>query len=122
MLLEVVSSITGINQEMSNDDQLMEIVYRGLKGRRFLIVIDDLWSTEAWDQMRRIFPNDYNKSQIILTTGLKNVADYASCPDFPPHDVAFLSLDDSWNLFTETLFRKDLCPPQLEEIGKHIVQ
>ncbi|KAH0713518.1 hypothetical protein KY289_009477 [Solanum tuberosum] len=30
MLLEVVSSITGSNQEMS-DDELMEIVYRGLK-------------------------------------------------------------------------------------------
>ncbi|KAK6791750.1 hypothetical protein RDI58_010831 [Solanum bulbocastanum] len=50
MLLEVAFSITGSNQQAS-DDQLMEIVYRCLKGRRFLIVIDDIWSTEAWDQM-----------------------------------------------------------------------
>jgi len=57
MFLEVVSSIKGNNQEMSCD-QLMEIVYRGMKGRRFLIVKDDIWSSEAWDQMRRIFPND----------------------------------------------------------------
>ncbi|KAH0713517.1 hypothetical protein KY289_009476 [Solanum tuberosum] len=89
MLLEVASSITGSNQEMS-DDQLMEIVYRGLKGRRFLI--------------------------------LKYVADYVNCPDFPPHSKSFLSRDDSWNLFTEKLFKKDLCPPLLVEIGKHIVQ
>ncbi|WMV53708.1 hypothetical protein MTR67_047093 [Solanum verrucosum] len=121
MLLEVVSSITGSNQEMSND-QLMEIVYKGLKGRRFLIVIDDIWSTEAWEQMQRIFPNDDNKSRILLTTRLKNVADYVSCPDFPPHSKSFLSRDDSWNLFTEKLFKKDLCPPLLVEIGKHIVQ
>ncbi|XP_015162722.1 putative late blight resistance protein homolog R1B-16 [Solanum tuberosum] len=122
MLLEVASSITGINnQEMSNDE-LMVIVYRGLKGRRFLIVIDDLWNTEAWDQMRRIFQNDNNKSRIILTTRLKDVADYASCRDFPPRDVSFLSLDDSWKLFTERLLIKDPCPPQLEEIGKHIVR
>ncbi|KAH0714429.1 hypothetical protein KY284_007334 [Solanum tuberosum] len=121
MLLEVVSSITGSNQERSND-QLMEIVYRGLKGRRFLIVIDDIWSTEAWDQMQRIFPNDDNKSRILLTTRLKYVADYVSCPDFLPHCKSFLSLDDSWNLFTEKLFKKDLCPPLLVEIGKHIVQ
>ncbi|KAH0777695.1 hypothetical protein KY290_009106 [Solanum tuberosum] len=72
------------NQEMS-DDELMEIVYRGLKGRRFLIFIDDIWSTEAWDQMQRIFPNDDNKSRILLTTRLKYVADYVNCPDFPPH-------------------------------------
>ncbi|KAH0777693.1 hypothetical protein KY290_009104 [Solanum tuberosum] len=121
MLLEVASSITGSNQEMS-DDQLMEIVYRGLKGRRFLIVIDDIWSTEAWDRMQRIFPNDDNKSRILLTTRLKYVADYVNCPDFPPHSKSFLSRDDSWNLFTEKLFKKDLCPPLLVEIGKHIVQ
>ncbi|KAK4358403.1 hypothetical protein RND71_024013 [Anisodus tanguticus] len=121
MLLEAVSSITGSNQEMS-DDQLMEIVFRGLKRRRFLIVIDDIWSTEAWDQMGRIFPNDDNKSRILLTTRLKYVADYVFCPNFPPHSMSFLSIDDSWNLFTEKLFRKDPCPPLLEEIGKHIVQ
>ncbi|XP_049414366.1 putative late blight resistance protein homolog R1B-16 [Solanum stenotomum] len=122
MLLEIVSSITGINQESMSNDKLLDTVYKGLKGRRFLIVIDDLWSTEALDLMRRIFPNDHNKSRIILTTRLKTVADYASSPDFPPHDMSFLSLDDSWNLFTERLFKKDPCPPQLEVIGKHIIQ
>ncbi|XP_015160044.1 putative late blight resistance protein homolog R1B-17 isoform X1 [Solanum tuberosum] len=121
MLLEVVSSITGSKQETS-DDQLMEIVYKGLKGRRFLIVIDDIWSTKAWDQMQRIFPNDDNKSRILLTTRLKYVADYVSCPDFPPHSKSFLSLDDSWNLFTEKIFKKDPCPSLLVKIGKHIVQ
>ncbi|KAG5575035.1 hypothetical protein H5410_055169 [Solanum commersonii] len=105
-----------------SDDELMEIVYRGLKGRRFLIVIDDIWSTEACDQMQRIFPNDGNRSRILLTTRLKYVADYVNCLDFPPHSKSFLSLDDSWNLFTEKLFKNDHCPRLLEEIGKHIVQ
>ncbi|XP_060214632.1 putative late blight resistance protein homolog R1B-17 isoform X4 [Lycium barbarum] len=121
MLLEVVSSFTEINQEMSND-QLLELAYRCLKLSRFLIVIDDIWSIEAWDQMGRIFPNDHNKSRILLTTRLKYVADYASCPDFPPHDMSFLSSGDSWILFTERLFGKDPYPSQLEEIGKHIVK
>ncbi|KAH0674584.1 hypothetical protein KY284_025671 [Solanum tuberosum] len=122
MLLELVYSITGSNQEMMSDDQLMVNVFRGLKGRRFLIVIDDIWSNEAWEQMKRIFPDDDNKSRILMTTRLKYVADYVSCPDLPPHRKSFLSLEDSWNLFKEKLFRKDPCPPHLEEIGKHIVQ
>ncbi|KAH0778058.1 hypothetical protein KY290_009469 [Solanum tuberosum] len=121
MLLELVSSITGRKQE-TIDDELMEIVYRGLKGRRFLIVIDDIWSTKAWDQMQRIFPNDDNRSRILLTTRLKYVADYVSCPDFPPHSKSFLTLDDSWNLFTKKLFKNDPCPPLLEKTGKHIVK
>ncbi|XP_049387435.1 putative late blight resistance protein homolog R1A-10 [Solanum stenotomum] len=121
MLLELVSSITG-SKQVTSDDQLMEIVYRGLKGRRFLIVIDDIWSTTTWDQMQRTFPNDDNRSRILLTTRLKYVADYVSCPDFPPHRKSFLSLNDSWNLFTEKLFKNDPCPPLLVEIGKHIVR
>ncbi|KAH0777691.1 hypothetical protein KY290_009102 [Solanum tuberosum] len=121
MLLELVSSITGSNQEMNND-QLMGIVNRGLIRRRFLIVIDDIWSTEAWDQIQRIFPKDNNKSRILLTTRLKYVVDYVNNPDFPPHSKSFLSLEDSWNLFTKKIFKKDHCPPLLEEIGKHIVQ
>uniref|UniRef100_K4D4S4 Uncharacterized protein n=1 Tax=Solanum lycopersicum TaxID=4081 RepID=K4D4S4_SOLLC len=121
MLLELVSSIMGSKQERSNDE-LMEIVYRGLKSRRFLIVIDDIWSTKAWDQMQRIFPNDDNRSRILLTTRLKYVADYVSCPGFPPHSKSFLSLEDSWNLFTKKLFKNNPCPPLLEKTGKHIVK
>ncbi|OIS95665.1 putative late blight resistance protein -like r1b-16 [Nicotiana attenuata] len=125
VLLDVVMSISrdisDESYEIMSIDQLAEIVYKGLKGRRFLIIIDDLWSTEVWDQMQRLFPNDNNKSRILLTTRLNYVADYAS-PDFPPHRMSFLSLDDSWNLFTEMLFKKDLCPPQLQKIGKHIIQ
>ncbi|KAM3203763.1 hypothetical protein P3L10_031389 [Capsicum annuum] len=124
MLLELVSPInrdrTDENDLKKSNDQLAESAY-SLKDRRFLIVIDDLWSTEAWDQMQRIFPNDNNKSRILLTTRLNYVADYAS-PDIPPHDMPFLSFDDSWNLFTKRLFQEEPCPPQLEEIGKHIVQ
>ncbi|XP_016456202.1 putative late blight resistance protein homolog R1B-16 [Nicotiana tabacum] len=125
ILLELVSSISQdktdeSNQKMSND-QLAEIVYRGVIGRRFLIVIDDLWSTEALDQIQRIFPNENNRSRILLTTRLSYVADYAS-PDFPHHNMSFLSFDESWILFTERLLREDICPPHLDEIGKHIIQ
>ncbi|PHT98424.1 hypothetical protein BC332_32665 [Capsicum chinense] len=127
VLLDVVSSIRRINKtdesiKNINSDQLAEIAYRSLKGRRFLIVIDDLWSNEAWDQMQRLFPDDKKKSRILLTTRLKYVADDVSCPEFPPHNMSFLTSDDSWSLFTERLFRKDPCPPQLEPIGKHIIQ
>ncbi|XP_060169916.1 putative late blight resistance protein homolog R1B-16 [Lycium barbarum] len=126
VLLDVVSSInrnkTDENSQQVSNDQLAEIVYKSLKGWRFLIVIDDLWTTEAWDQIQRSFPNDNKKSRILLTTRLKYVADYVSCSDFPPHNMSFLSLEDSWNLFTERVFRKDPCPPQLEEIGKHITR
>lgn len=45
---------------MSND-QILETVYKRSEGRRFIVVIDDLWCTDAWEQMRRVFPNDFIK-------------------------------------------------------------
>ncbi|WMV25343.1 hypothetical protein MTR67_018728 [Solanum verrucosum] len=55
--------------------------------------------------MQRIFPNDDNRSRILLTTQLLQVADYVSCPDFPPHRNTFISLDDNLNL-TKKSFKK----------------
>ncbi|KAG5610690.1 hypothetical protein H5410_021971 [Solanum commersonii] len=65
---------------------------KGLKGGRFLTVTNDIWSTEAWDQIQRIFPNDDNRSRILLTTLLLYVVDYVSYPDFPPHRKSFIIL------------------------------
>ena len=36
-----------------------------MKGGRFLIVKDDIWSTESWDQIQRIFPNNDNRRRIL---------------------------------------------------------
>ncbi|WMV25410.1 hypothetical protein MTR67_018795, partial [Solanum verrucosum] len=66
---------------------------------------DCVKSTEAWDHIQRIFPYDDNRSRILLTTRLLYVADYVSCPDFPPHRKSFIILDESLN-FTKKLFKK----------------
>ncbi|KAL0417278.1 UNVERIFIED_CONTAM: Disease resistance protein RPP13 [Sesamum latifolium] len=51
-----------------------QILWKSLKGRRYLIVLDDMWSTEFWDDLKRIFPDDVNGSRIMLTTRLLDVA------------------------------------------------
>ncbi|KAL8557597.1 hypothetical protein ACS0TY_004882 [Phlomoides rotata] len=62
----------------TNESEIAENVYKSLKGRRYLIVMDDIWSTEAWDDVRNIFPDDKNGSRIMLTTRLSDVAAYVS--------------------------------------------
>ncbi|XP_019154983.1 PREDICTED: putative late blight resistance protein homolog R1C-3 isoform X3 [Ipomoea nil] len=66
------------NGVVGNSD-LEDELRRKLTIRRYLIVIDDVWSIEAWDDIHRWFPKeDVNGSRILLTTRLKQVADYAS--------------------------------------------
>ncbi|XP_019191983.1 PREDICTED: putative late blight resistance protein homolog R1A-3 [Ipomoea nil] len=49
-----------------------------LMDQRYLIVIDDIWGTKAWDDLHRCFPESSNGSRVLITTRLKQVADYAS--------------------------------------------
>nr|XP_009783688.1 PREDICTED: putative late blight resistance protein homolog R1B-16 [Nicotiana sylvestris] len=106
-----------------SDDQLMDQSYKALKGRKYLIVVDDIWSTKIWDLIARTLPDDNNGSRIILTTRLKDVAEYAN-PDIPPLEVLPLGVDESWKLLQNKLLGKSHinCHSELEDIGKKIVQ
>lgn len=124
LLLSLVRCIPGMTDKFleKTEDQLAVSLYRKLKDRRYLIVIDDMWSTKVWDNVTRCFPDDHNGSRIILTSRLKDVAAYAN-PDSPLHEMGVLSLDDSWKLLSIKVFgANDLCPSELEDIGKQIAE
>ncbi|KAK4379457.1 hypothetical protein RND71_001319 [Anisodus tanguticus] len=40
------------------DITLMEKAYRALKGWKYLVVVDDIWSTNIWDLIARTLPDD----------------------------------------------------------------
>ncbi|XP_019258539.1 PREDICTED: putative disease resistance RPP13-like protein 3 [Nicotiana attenuata] len=114
------SDVTALYHNKSYD-QLLEQLYRKLKGKRYLIVMDDLWSIEAWDLVKRSFPDDNNGSRIMITTRLLEVADCTG-NGCPPHHMPFLNFEDSWTLLSNKVFGKEDCPPQLEEIGKQMAE
>ncbi|KAK4433081.1 putative late blight resistance proteinR1B-16 [Sesamum alatum] len=101
----------------------MEEVYKGLKGMRYLIVMDDMWSKKAWDDVKMIFPDDDNGSRIVVTTRLLDIATYANfSSSSPPHEMHFLDEDQSWNLLRQIVFKQQDCPVELEKIGKLIAR
>ncbi|MCD7461928.1 hypothetical protein HAX54_047395 [Datura stramonium] len=121
LLLSVVSCISNESKEYT-EDKLMDIIRKKLMNKRYLVVMDDIWSNEVWDLMSRIFPDDNNGSRIILTSRLKDVAMHAD-PDCPPLNIRLLDVDESWKLLAEKVFGgKHVCPPELEDIGKQIAQ
>ncbi|KAL2521234.1 putative disease resistance RPP8-like protein 4 [Forsythia ovata] len=105
----------------SNIENLAEKLYKCLKGRRYLIVLDDMWDTKAWDEVQHLFPDDRNGSRIILTTRLADVAVYAGSSR-AIHHLSCLSPEKSWNLLHQTVFGEECCPCELEEIGKEIAK
>nr|AEW48212.1 disease resistance protein RGH1 [Solanum leptophyes x Solanum sparsipilum]AEW48213.1 disease resistance protein RGH2 [Solanum leptophyes x Solanum sparsipilum] len=102
------------------DDQLADRLQKHLKGRRYLVVIDDIWTTEAWDDIKLCFPDCYNGSRILLTTRNVEVAEYASSGK-PPLHMRPMNFVKSWNLLHKKIFEKEgSYSPEFENIGKQI--
>ncbi|XP_049391769.1 putative late blight resistance protein homolog R1A-10 [Solanum stenotomum] len=104
-----------------NDSELADLVQKCLKGPRYLVVVDDIWSRDVWDSISQIFPNRNNGSRVLLTTRETDVAIYANTSS--PHKMNLLDLDNSWKLLRDKVFGLEHDhPPELEEIGKKIAE
>lgn len=123
IIIGLLDSMEKLTEEIGKEitERLSEHLYKNLKGRRYLIVMDDVWNTKVWDDLRKLFPNDNNASRILLTTRLKNVGVYVNSSP-PLHDMHFLNEDGSWKLFRQKVFGEYSCPLELEEIGKKIAR
>ncbi|XP_057803151.1 putative late blight resistance protein homolog R1B-23 [Salvia miltiorrhiza] len=102
------------------EDEVGLALYKCLSGRRYLIVMDDVWSIEAWDKIQYFFPQNNTRSRVVVTTRLSNLG-YQLDNNYGL-EMKFLNQVDSWNLFSKTVFGERSCPPELEEIGKEIVE
>ncbi|KAG8380624.1 hypothetical protein BUALT_Bualt06G0035000 [Buddleja alternifolia] len=109
------------DEEVHSYELMSERVYKSLKGRKYLIVMDDMWSTKAWDDVKRLFPDDNNGSRIMLTTRLSDVAAYADSSS-PLHEMHCMNMVQSWNLLRKKVFKQECCPPELENIGRMIAR
>ncbi|KAL7163390.1 hypothetical protein ACSBR2_039483 [Camellia fascicularis] len=114
----VMKHTNGIDQ--MSDEKLCEKLYKSLKGRTYFIVMDDIWDTKAWVDLKNCFPNDNNGSRIMFTSRHEDVALQAKTSS-PPLSLRFLTHNESWDLFQHKVFgKRENCPPELMEIGKQI--
>ncbi|CAI9107954.1 OLC1v1007450C1 [Oldenlandia corymbosa var. corymbosa] len=114
-ILSHIISITDSTLAMSDDD-LQLTLYRKLKQTRYLIVLDDVWDTKAWEDLQLAFPNDSNGSRILITSRLEDVVSKISYPNPLP----LLSEEESWQLLKLKIFPKEDCPENLLEVGQEI--
>ncbi|GFP92377.1 putative late blight resistance protein homolog r1a-6 [Phtheirospermum japonicum] len=125
ILLEVLLYLKtmGSREHLSqmSENELGNKLYKSLFGRRYLIVLDDIWSTEAWDRVKIFFPDSNDGSAIIFTTRLSNLV-FQFRGSYDSLEMSFLDEDKSWNLFCKSTFGEESCPPELESIGKKIVE
>ncbi|KAI5675106.1 hypothetical protein M9H77_06056 [Catharanthus roseus] len=102
-----------------SDEEMGEKLYKSLKGRRYLIVIDNVWDRYLSDQLMMYLPNDENGSRILFASRIQGLTKKVTCEN-PQYFHRFLTQDESWNLFKQKVFLDDN-EEELESIGKCIV-
>ncbi|XP_047946397.1 putative late blight resistance protein homolog R1B-14 [Salvia hispanica] len=96
-------------------------LHRILTLQKYLIVVDDLWSAKAWDDIRKAFgdPNKRDGSRIVITTRDETVAAHVTFSS--PHKIKLLSPENSWILLKKKAFRYRELEPDMEKIAWEVV-
>ncbi|CAL5324796.1 unnamed protein product [Camellia sinensis] len=123
LIRAILESVQGHGCDISNLDPLLLRLQEKLGGRRFLLVLDDVWNEchEKWDGLKQALRCGAKGSIIIVTTRIQKVA-LIMATILPIHHLAYLSEDHSWSLFKLRAFGNRGRELELELIGKDIVK
>ncbi|KAG5530895.1 hypothetical protein RHGRI_025746 [Rhododendron griersonianum] len=113
--------------EKMKEEDLEPYLRDYLNGRRYLVVLDDVWDVNAWPSLMRAFPDENNGSRVLITTRKKVVAE-ASNERTYVHELPLLKDEESWELFCGKAFpnynkvgeEKSHCPPCLESLAREM--
>ncbi|CAM0958389.1 unnamed protein product [Alopecurus aequalis] len=110
--------------DMWDEKKSIAMLRELLHDKRYLIIIDDIWSLSAWDAIKCGFPENNCSSRIIATTRILEVAQ-SCCPGGDDHIYIMppLSNINSEKLFFRRIFgSEDYCPDMLRQVSSAILK
>ncbi|KAJ3669191.1 hypothetical protein LUZ60_011141 [Juncus effusus] len=122
---ETLESVSGsLTFATTSMDPLQKNLCDKVKGKRFLLVLDDVWNEDLnrWHSYYNALTVAENGSKIIVTTQNESVGRVMRGLS-PPYHLDQLSDEDCWKLFKDCAFVNgdSSVYPNLEVIGKEIV-
>jgi Leucine-rich repeat (LRR) protein len=120
----ILEDVTSDKCNTTNFNMIQTRLKESLVGKKFLLVLDDVWNEkyDDWEEFKKPFKYGALGSKIIVTTRNESVASIM-CP-IQIFNLNKLSEDDCWLLFANHAFENGNfnAYPHLEEIGKQIVK
>ncbi|XP_050262627.1 putative disease resistance protein RGA1 isoform X5 [Quercus robur] len=125
LLRAIIESIDRGACSISELDPLQQKLQEKLRGRKFLLVLDDVWNEnqEEWDRLKHTLMCGEKGSMLIETTRIEKIA-LMMARVLPIHHIGCLPEDESWSLFKGRAFGLERVEErsELESIGKEIVK
>ena len=115
-------------QKKTDDSRNLNTIQGRLKekltGRKFLLVLDDVWNEDRnqWKSLQTPLRYGGKGSKILVTTGSNKVASTMESNNI--HQLTQLNKDDSWQVFAKHAFQDENSKSnsELKEIGTKIVE
>ncbi|KAH6758386.1 hypothetical protein C2S51_018621 [Perilla frutescens var. frutescens] len=115
ILKDIFAQIGPDNMQIKGDDHDLN---RDLSNKRFFLVLDDVWDEAPLQYLAILFPNI--KGRAMVTTRLAKVAHSEKIDSV--RNMHLLNKEESWDLLSQKVFGKGLCPLELMKAGKKIAE
>ncbi|KAM3216315.1 putative late blight resistance protein R1B-17 [Capsicum annuum] len=119
ILLSLLRCTKGDKFYLYTKGELEDMLQKSLKGKRYLIVLDEMWDSEAWYAVRLCFPIENNGSRIFLTTRNNEVACFAGTGSLSLQ-MDLMGPDETWSHFESIAFSNEVLPSEFKITGKQI--
>ncbi|XP_042472353.1 putative disease resistance protein RGA3 [Zingiber officinale] len=103
----MIESIDGFKCDLASLDTLQQEVRKKVSGRRYLLVLDDVWEeSEEWERLKSFLYSADGGSKILVTTKREQVARFMAANSTPYH-LEGLSMDDCWSLICQQVLSRN---------------
>ncbi|XP_058202698.1 disease resistance protein RPM1-like [Rhododendron vialii] len=125
-LCETRKECAPVGIDTMDQNSLIHMLREYFLQKRYLLVFDDVWSTEFWIIVKIALPKNDKGSRIIVTTRSEDVALF--CKESPSDHICKvepLIAEEAWKLFCMITFQHDFgggCPTELEKVSRAIVR
>ncbi|GAB2273979.1 hypothetical protein Dimus_008749 [Dionaea muscipula] len=107
------------------DGQLHGELYRMLKEKSYLVVLDDVWTTVDWKYLQAAFPIIHDQgiaSKVVLTTRNHDIVSALGDELVLYHEPKLLDIETSWELLQKKAFPDEKVTVDLEQLGKEMLK
>ncbi|XP_043694383.1 putative disease resistance RPP13-like protein 1 [Telopea speciosissima] len=123
LISAILESLNGRNLDLRNLDPLKCALRKEIRGKRVLIILDDVWTEKKrdWEPLRVALMEAGEGSRIIVTSRSKRVS--SMMHPMYTHDLQVLSDEECWSIMERHIsLNYGSIAPSLEEVGRKIAR